>query len=275
MNSLELSKPLLSLHYQLTNKQKVMSETIKRKPLLTTNNAKTIKGEKLGYITYILYMSPFKANSKRINVCAYASKGCAESCLVGSGFGGMYTSVMQGRVNKTEYFLSERETFLNQLKSEIEKAVKKHKEGGKDEAIVTVRLNGTSDISFEQFKIFEGKNIFEVFPDVQFYDYTKNWTRFDKVLPANYYLTFSRSETNHDKAMELLKRGVNVAMVFDKLPETYEGFEVINADETDLRFLDKRGVVCGLKYKKMTGKGGAEKNKAAFESGFVIRTEKA
>ena len=109
-----------------------MSETIKRKPLLTTNNAKTVKGEKLNYKTYILYMSPFKANSKRINVCAYASKGCAESCLVGSGFGGMYTSVMQGRVNKTEYFLSERETFLLQLKSEIEKAVKKHKEGGKD-----------------------------------------------------------------------------------------------------------------------------------------------
>ena len=79
----------------------------------------------------------------------------------------------------------------------------------------------------------------------------------------------------YDKAMELLKRGINVAMVFDKLPATYEGFEVINADETDLRFLDKRGVVCGLKYKKMTGKGGAEKNKAAFESGFVLKTQGA
>jgi hypothetical protein len=37
--------------------------------------------------------------------------------------------------------------------------------------------------------------------------------------------------------------------------------------------LDKQGVICGLKYKKMTGKGGAEKNKVAFESGFVIKTE--
>lgn len=246
---------------------------MKKKVLLTTNNAKTIKGEKLGYITYILYMSPYKANSKRINVCTHASKGCAESCLVGSGFGGMYTSVMQGRVNKTEYFLAEREAFLHQLKSEIEKAINKHKEGGKDEAIVTIRLNGTSDISFENFKIFEGKNIFEIFPSVQFYDYTKNHTRFDKVLPSNYYLTFSRSETNHSKAMELLKRGINVAMVFDKLPATYEGFEVINADETDLRFLDKRGVICGLKFKKLTGKGGAEKNKGAFDSGFAIRTQ--
>ena len=48
------------------------------------------------------------------------------------------------------------------------------------------------------------------------------------------------------------------------------GFEVINGDETDLRFLDKKNVVCGLKYKKMTGKGAD--NKKAFESGFAIKT---
>lgn len=241
---------------------------VKRKPLLSTNNAKTIKGEKLGYMTYILYMSPFTANSKGINVCSHASKGCADSCLVGSGFGGMYENVNKGRVAKTEYFLSSRVEFMFQLKSEIEKAIKKHE--GK--AIVTFRLNGTSDLPYEKYKVFEGgKNIFELFPDVQFYDYTKNYLRFDKVLPSNYHLTFSRSETNHAKAMELLKRGVNVAMVFDKLPSTFEGFEVINADLDDLRFLDKKGVICGLKYKKMTGKGGAEKNKVAFESGFVLK----
>ena len=152
---------------------------------------------------------------------------------------------------------------------EIEAIIKKNN----GEAIVTIRLNGNSDISWEQFKVFEGKNIFEVFPNVQFYDYTKNWTRFDKVLPSNYYLTFSRSETNHDKAMELLKRGINVAIVFDKLPETFEGFKVINADETDLRFLDEKGVICGLKYKKLTGKGAGEKNKIAFESGFALDFE--
>jgi hypothetical protein len=161
------------------------------KKLLTTNNKKTIKGEKLGYMTYILYMSPFKANSQRINVCSHASKGCAESCLVGSGFGGMYTSVMQSRVKRTEFFLSDRIGFLNQIKNDIEKAIKKHK----DKAIVTIRLNGTSDLSYENFRVFDGKNIFELFPDVQFYDYTKNWTRFNKPLPANYHLTFSRSQT--------------------------------------------------------------------------------
>ena len=252
------------MHSNHLNQISIMAKN----PLLSTNNAKTIKGEKLGYVTYILYMSPYKANSKGINVCPHASKGCADSCLVGSGFGGMFTSVMQGRVNKTEQFLRDRVGFMNQLKSEIEKAIAKNK----DKAIPVFRLNGTSDLPFEKYRVFEGgKNIFEVFPDVQFYDYTKNYLRFDKELPSNYYLTFSRSETNHAISMELLKRGVNVAMVFDKLPESYEGYEVINADLDDLRFLDKRGVICGLKYKKMTGKGAD--NKLAFESGFAIRTK--
>jgi hypothetical protein len=239
-----------------------------KKALLSTNNTKTIKGEGLGYKTYILYMSAYKYNSKGINVCSHASKGCAESCLVGSGFGGMYTGVQQGRINRTEYFLKDRVGFLFQLKEEIEKAIRVNE--GK--AIPVFRLNGTSDLPYEKYKVFEGKNIFEIFPDVQFYDYTKNYLRFGKVLPSNYHLTFSRSETNGEKAMELLSRGVNVAIVFDKLPETYMGYKVINADETDLRFLDEKGgVICGLKYKKMTGKGA--NNALAFESGFAIRTQ--
>lgn len=240
---------------------------MKKQVLLTTNNTKTIKGEKLGYMTYILYMSPFRANSKGINVCSHASQGCVDSCLVGSGFGGMYEGVKNGRVKKTEYFLKDRIGFLFQLKAEIEKAIKKNE--GK--AIVTFRLNGTSDLPYEKYRIFEGgKNIFELFPDNQFYDYTKNYLRYNKVLPANYHLTFSRSETNDIKAMELLKKGFNVAIVFDKVPNEYKGFKVINGDETDLRFLDEKGVIVGLKYKKNTGKGGAEKNKLALNSGFVI-----
>lgn len=241
-----------------------------KKPLLTKNNHKTIKGEKFGIITYILYMSPFTANSKGINVCSHASKGCAESCLVGSGMGGMYENVRNGRIRKTEYFLSDRTAFLTDLKNEIGKLVAKHsKQGDK----VVFRLNGTSDIRYEKFKIFEGKNIFEVYPDVQFYDYSKNYLRFTNDLPSNYHLTFSRSETNNDKAMEILARGYNVAMVFDNLPETYKGYKVINGDESDLRFKDEKNVIVGLKYKKITGTGGKEKNLAAYASGFVIKTE--
>lgn len=243
-----------------------MNTDFKKIKLLSKNNPKTIKGEKYGYTTYILYMSPYKANSLGKNVCSHASKGCADSCLVGSGNGGMFESVKKGRLMKTEFFLRDRSNFFNQLRKEITKVILKKKEG----EVITFRLNGTSDIPYENFKVFDGKNIFEIFPDVQFYDYTKNYTRFDKVLPANYHLTFSRSETNEEKAVELLNRGFNVAMVFTKLPEIYKGFKVINADDSDLRFLDEKNVICGLKYKSMTGKGGAEKNKLALSSNFVI-----
>jgi len=213
-------------------------------------------------------MSAFKQNSKGINVCSHASAGCAASCLVGSGMGGMYTGVQQGRINRTEFFLRDRVGFLLQLKQEIQRAIRLNK----DKAIPVFRLNGTSDLPYEKYRVFEGgKNIFEVFPEVQFYDYTKNWLRFDKVLPSNYHLTFSRSETNGNKAIELLGRGYNVAMVFDKIPNEYLGYEVINADNDDLRFLDKKNVICGLRYKNMTGKGA--NNQLAFENGFAIRTQ--
>jgi len=233
--------------------------------LLTTNNHKTIKGEKLGYITYIMYLSPHKQNSKGINLCSHASAGCSSACLFKSGFGGMYNSVQMARKNKTEWFLSNRNEFMLTLVKEISKAVIKHK----DKAILTIRLNGTSDIRFEKIKVQDNKNIFELFPDVQFYDYTKNPKRFNE-LPSNYHLTFSRSETNDIDAMKLLKQGYNVAMVFNKVPTEYNGYKVIVGDETDLRFLDERGVIVGLKYKFNTGKGSEINNRDAFVNGFAI-----
>lgn len=248
----------------------------KLQTLLTRNNNKTMKGEKLGYRTYILYMSAFKFNSKGINVCSHASEGCASSCLVGSGMGGIYNQVKEGRLKRTEWFLSNRITFLNKLRTEIEKAIllnDKANEKSDVKTILTFRLNGTSDLVYEKYRIFEGdKNIFELFPNIQFYDYTKNHLRFKKELPTNYHLTFSRSETNDKKAMELLNQGFNVAMVFDVLPTEYEGFTVINGDKDDLRFLDAKNCIVGLKYKNMTGKGA--NNKLAFESGFAISTKK-
>lgn len=234
--------------------------------LLSTKNSKTIKGAKLGYKTYIMYLAPYNQNSKGINVCSHASIGCAEACLFRSGFGGMYKGVEAGRVKKTEYFLSNRNEFMFQLRKEIETAIRLNV----DKAIPVFRLNGTSDLPFEKYKVFEGKNIFELFPNVQFYDYTKNHLRMTKELPSNYHLTFSRSETNEVKALELLNAGFNVAMVFDKLPETYKGFKVVNGDLDDLRFLDDKNVIVGLNYKKMTGKGAD--NTLAFTSGFAIQT---
>ena len=246
------------------------TETYIPNSLLTTNNAKTIKSLKYGVTTYILYLSPHRQNSQNKSVCPMASVGCISACLYGAGHGSM-SNVQKGRINKTELFLQDRNLFLNMLYIEIAQIQLKHKFEKTDFAI---RLNGTSDISWESFKIeHTGKNIFESFKKVKFYDYTKNYLRFKKELPKNYRLVFSRSETNELIAMELLKKGINTAMVFDKLPTTYNGYKVIDGDLSDMRFKDEKGVIVGLKYKKLTGRG--VDNELAFNSGFAIKTSQA
>lgn len=243
----------------------------RKSTLLSKNNHKTIKGEAWGFITYILYLSPFTQNSQLINLCPHASKGCSAACLFKSGMGGVYANVMNGRINKTEWYLENRPEFMATLDKEIAAAIKRHsKETNK---IVTFRLNGTSDIRWEKIKVRDGKNLFELYPDVQFYDYTKNPLRMVLDIP-NYHLTFSRSEDNDVMAKILLKKGYNVAMVFyGGLPSYYEGYKVINGDESDLRFKDPKGVIVGLKYKNVTGANGTEINTIAKKGGFVILTD--
>ena len=115
-------------------------------------------------------------------------------------------------------------------------------------------------ISFEKYEVANGKNIFQMFPTVQFYDYTKVNNRKVAHIP-NYHLTFSKADGNDMDVRIALSNGMNVAAVFRELPETYLGRPVINGDETDLRFLDPQGVIVGLK-----AKGKAKKD----TTGFVI-----
>lgn len=249
----------------------------KSKNLLSTNNSKTIKGKKLGYTTYIMYLAPHTQNSKGVNLCSHASKGCAKACLFYSG-AARFDSIQQGKINKTEWFLDNRVEFLDKLDSEIT-AIKNKAKHQTTENIPTIRLNGTSDIPFEKFKIRDNKNIFELHPTVQFYDYTKNYIRFEKKQAPNYHLTFSMSETNKDKSLELLAKGHNVAMVFGvkngtELPSEYLGYKVVNGDENDLRFLDENNVIVGLKYKLMTGKGSKGVNKDNIDNNdFIINVD--
>jgi hypothetical protein len=231
--------------------------------LFGTQNAKTLKGEKLGYTTYILYMSPHKQNSRGKNLCPKATEGCKAACLFTAGRG-KFSNVHAARVNKTEYFLSDRDGFMAQAAKEIALGVKKL---GADK--ICIRFNGTSDVPFENIPVGGFPNIMSMFPDVQFYDYTKVFTRLQKELPANYHLTFSRAETkmNQAEAELALQLGYNVAAVFNvkdgiDLPATYKGFKVINGDEHDLTFKHEKNVIVGLKSK------GDAKNDA---TGFVIR----
>jgi hypothetical protein len=243
---------------------------VKPTNLLSTENAKTVKGEKVGYTTYIMYLAPHTQNSKGINLCPHASEGCAKACLFGSG-SARFEKTQQGKQNKTEYFLADRKAFLEQLVNEIAKIEKRHAKSKKKFA---VRLNGTSDIRFEKLKI-NGKNIFDTFPNVQFYDYTKNPIRMFMDMPKNYHLTFSMSEDNKDICLDMLKAGKNVAMVFGikkskPLPNEYMGFKVINGDETDLRFLDDDNVIVGLKYKMIMTQGQGFNKEQIETNDFII-----
>ena len=225
-------------------------------------NPKTVKGQKKGYLTGILYLAP--ADLSGYNVCPMSTEGCRAACLNTAGRGAT-NSVQKARINKTQYFYFERKKFLSQLVQEIHSLKVKAKKVG---LIPVVRLNGTSDIVWEAIWIQGDLNIFEMFPEVQFYDYTKRYNR--KNIPANYHLTFSLAEDNDKHAYEAFKNGMNVAAVFrDK--ETVSYFEhfgfplgennvpVFNGDESDLRFLDPKNHIVAL-----YAKGRAKKDTTGF-----------
>ena len=229
--------------------------------LLNKGNAKTLKGEVLGYRTFGLHLSP--ANKSGFNVCQWASAGCRAACLDTAGRGCM-SNVQTSRINKTKRFFKDNFGFMSDLRTEIAKAIIS---AGKKQMIPCFRLNLTSYIPWENVRKGSKTNVIEEFPNVNFYDYTKGFTRMmawlNGKMPDNYHLTFSRSEeTSDDRIKKILSLGGNVAVVFrGSLPKTYLGFPVVDGDENDLRFKDKKGVIVGL-----VEKGLAKKD----ETGFVV-----
>ena len=221
----------------------------KSKALLSvSSDAKTVKGETLGFLTGILYLAP--ATTTKWNTCSMAKTAkCDVACLFTAGRGA-FSSVALARINKTTWFFTERNTFMQQLVVDIAKLVKKaNKQGLKP----LVRLNGTSDIRWETvgFTGVDGTeyvNIFAAFPDIQFYDYTKDANRRD--LPANYDLTFSYSgvEGFQPFVAKALKKQMRIAVVFRKeqdIPSTFMGIPVVSGDNSDVRHLDDK-VIVGL-----------------------------
>jgi hypothetical protein len=219
-------------------------------------NAKTKKNVR---DTSILYLAPFRQNSKDINLCPKASPGCVASCLFTSGRGA-FQNVQKARINRTELFLSDRHSFLQQIANEINFAASKIK-GSQ----LAVRLNGTSDVKLVEMMT----SAHTIADNVVFYDYTKIVQKAgDRSLPSGhrYVVTFSRSETNEKEAVDVLIKGGIVAVVFDELPSEWNGFKVIDGDERDDLMLDCGGsIVLGLK-----AKGKARKDK----TGFVVITKK-
>jgi len=213
--------------------------------------------------TYILYLAPHKASG--YNVCPMATKDCIAGCLNTSGRAGMEiksnnnNNIMNARIAKTKLFFEDKEYFMRWLIAEIKTNKAKSERKGHEFA---VRLNGTSDINWIAYKI-DGKTIFEHFPSVQFYDYTKVAKKFNN-MPKNYHLTFSYTGYNWDDCERILNNGGNIAVVFNirkfynsvnaSLPVTFKGYEVIDGDITDYRPFDKKGVIVGLHWKEIANK---------------------
>lgn len=230
--------------------------------LLGIANTKTMKGEALGFRTYIMHLAPSTLSGYQ--VCPMASPGCASACLNLSGMG-RFSNVQAARIAKTRLFFEDRGLFMFTLLKEIRAAIRSSLKAG---LTPVFRLNGTSDIRWETISVFADgfwhNNIMDAFPTVQFYDYTKIPNR--RNIPANYHLTFSRSEVNELEALQVLSSGtMNVAVVFDQLPNKWAGVTVIDGTETDLRFLDERAVVVGLK-----ANGKAKKD----QTGFTVLTRR-
>ena len=227
---------------------------------LFTTSAKIEKSDHNSdeFKTSIMYALP--AMQSGHNACPDATD-CAQMCIDTTG---RMPMVKAAREYRSSLFYDNRAEFGAKLIAETQDNIKRNDKKGLRTA---ERLNGTTDYAWEHIR-FDGQTMPELFPDVQFYDYTKSVKRARQhangTMPSNYHLTFSRSELTPDSLVtELVESGQNVAVVFDEIPETWLGLPVINGDEHDLRFLDKSGVVVGLKAKGPKAKKDT--------TGFVVR----
>lgn len=227
------------------------------KLLASSGDAKTVKGEKRGYLTAIMYLAPNTIATKK-TLCPHATPACIAACLYTAGRGQM-SMVQAARVRKSQWFERDPKAFMAQLAMDIEK-FRVH--ATRHNFIPCVRLNGTSDIMWERLPYDGSPNIMAMFPGLQFYDYTKIPPRMRRGLPKNYDLTFSQSETNDHAVRQALNDGFRVATVFHVLPVKWLGRKVIDGDANDLRFLDRAPSIIGL-----TAKGRARQDQSGFVKG--------
>lgn len=224
------------------------------RPILGQSSAKTIKGEKIGFLTGIMYLVP------SIRLCPFSElAGCLKPCLSTAGRGAQH-KVQRARQAKTDFFHARPDAFMRALAADIWALQRRAAKLG---LIPLVRLNGTSDILWENI-LLDGLTIFELFPNVQFYDYTKHPKR-NVARFKNYDLTYSFSGITPDKITlkGVSQPGTRVAVVFHRredIPQTFRGWPVIDGDNTDVRHIEPGGIVVAL-----YAKGKARRD----DSGFV------
>lgn len=221
-----------------------------KKALLTDGKSNT-KTAKNSMKSYYLSLQPTDLNSKKENLCKFSTKECRTACLQFAGRQS-FNNVVQSRSRKTEFFVQHRKEFVMKLFGELcDLDIKAQKSGDR----MAVRLNLLSDVNWELvFKEFAPRNL-NYFHNIQFYDYTKDHLKVMINKFKNYDFTLSFSGHNWIHCEEVLKNKVaNVAVVFKNVvPSTWNGFTVLNGDQSDERFLEEKGVIVGLKYKTPKG----------------------
>ena len=239
------------------------------------DSAKAIKANAYGYLNAINYMAPSTSGGVG-NLCSHASPQCILFCLgEHSGQAAMHAPgesnpVLDSRKRKAQYFMRNRTLYMCEMLLHSARLIARAR---KLELKLVLRPNGSTDIAYESIRVFVTPefalelskisgvtvssglhSLMTAFPTVQIVDYTKNPIRMKRMRastwPANYHLTFSRSEVNDAECLEVLASGQNVAVVFKHgLPRTWHGYRVIDGDKHDLRQLDPKGVVVGLSPK--------------------------
>lgn len=255
---------------------------------LLTGNTKLdkIPGVATRYLVRGLSMAPHTLSGR--NMCPWAG-ACKAACVLWFAGRTVMANVRRAMIRRAKWFWGDRETFLSALCREIESLVRAANKIG---AVPVVRLNVASDIVWERV----APVIFERFPNVVFYDYTKAPHKARPVTPANYTLSHSFHErTTFADVSAVLSAGRNMVVVFDSiynprsrngrkfgaLPEsvTFVGNDgatltvpVVDGDAHDVRIpaLDGRGVVVALR-----GKGGRARVADAVGEGFVQQHDRA
>lgn len=244
-------------------------KALPQNPTLLGSGTKTEKGEGLGYLTSVVYMSPareaFAPGDKR-TLCPMATNACSAACLGAKAGRMIMQPVKRSRLWKATLYLGARDLWRELLRAEVERFERTAKSAG---LAPVVRVDGSTDTG-------EGARLVEAFPAVTFYDYSKVPTRaLAHAGDASYRVTLSYSGQNGEDAGRVLTAGGNVAVVFstakgEALPTEWRGARVIDGDVTDLRFLDPQGgYVVGLRFKQ--AKGRAKALAAALAGGFAVQ----
>ena len=237
----------------------------------TSVSSKIMHSQKYSHqYTYTFYLAPAKTSGYQ--VCSHSTPECRMGCLNTSGRAGIeqfagLTKIQDCRIKKTRLFYEDTAFFIQWMCAEIRMYQQKAQ---KDGFFFSVRLNATSDIDWVNVRI-NKKNIFQIFPEVSFYDYSKNFSKFEN-KPSNYHLTYSFTGRNEDLCKVLLQKGFNIAVVFKvkheiELPKYFMNHAVINGDLTDFRISDAKGIIVGLKFKRIANRINEAK---VLKSCFVV-----